>query len=35
MFYRYFPFWQAFFEALGWEVIVSEGVGKERKDHLL
>ena len=31
MFYRYLPFWQAFFEALGWEVIVSGGMGKKGK----
>jgi predicted nucleotide-binding protein (sugar kinase/HSP70/actin superfamily) len=28
MFYRYFPLWQAFFEALGWKVIVSDGLRK-------
>jgi predicted nucleotide-binding protein (sugar kinase/HSP70/actin superfamily) len=31
MFYRYFPFWQTFFEGLGWEVVVSQGVGKKGK----
>ena len=31
MFYRYLPFWQSFLEALGWEVIVSDGVGKKEK----
>jgi predicted nucleotide-binding protein (sugar kinase/HSP70/actin superfamily) len=31
MFYRYFPFWYTFFEALGWEVIVSDGVRKKGK----
>ncbi len=31
MFYRYFPFWKVFFEALGWEVIVSGGVGRKGK----
>jgi len=31
MFYRYFPFWHTFFEALGWEVIVSGGVRKKEK----
>ena len=31
MFYRYLPFWQSFLEALGWEVIVSDGVGKKDK----
>jgi len=31
MFYRYFPFWQAFFEDLGWEVVVSGNVGKKGK----
>ncbi len=28
MYYRYFPFWHVFFEALGWRVSVSDGVGK-------
>ena len=31
MFYRYFPFWKAFFEALGWEVVLSGGVEKKGK----
>jgi predicted nucleotide-binding protein (sugar kinase/HSP70/actin superfamily) len=31
IFYRYFPFWRAFFEALGWEVIVSAGMKKKEK----
>ena len=31
MFYRYVPFWRTFFESLGWEAIVSEGVGKKGK----
>jgi predicted nucleotide-binding protein (sugar kinase/HSP70/actin superfamily) len=31
MFYRYVPFWQGFFEALGWEVVVSENVGRQGK----
>ncbi len=31
MFYRYFPHWHTFFEALGWKVIVSDGVGKKGK----
>ena len=31
MFYRYFPFWHTFFEALGWEVMVSDGIGKKEK----
>ncbi len=31
MFYRYFPFWRAFFEALGWKVIVSDGMRKKEK----
>ncbi|OGP72066.1 MAG: hypothetical protein A2W09_09475 [Deltaproteobacteria bacterium RBG_16_50_11] len=31
MFYRFFPFWQAFFEKLGWKVVVSGGVGKKGK----
>ncbi|HUL23316.1 MAG TPA: acyl-CoA dehydratase activase-related protein, partial [Thermodesulfobacteriota bacterium] len=26
MFYRYFPLWRAFFERLGWRVVVSNGV---------
>jgi predicted nucleotide-binding protein (sugar kinase/HSP70/actin superfamily) len=26
MFYRYFPLWRAFFERLGWRVMVSDGV---------
>ncbi len=29
MFYRYFPFWKVFFEALGWEVVVSDGMGRK------
>ena len=28
MYYRYFPLWRTFFEALGWSVIVSDGLGK-------
>ena len=31
MFYRYVLFWRTFFESLGWEAIVSEGVGKKGK----
>jgi len=31
MFYRYFPLWHAFFERLGWRVIVSEGVRQKEK----
>ena len=31
MFYRYFPFWQTFFEGLGWKVIVSNGVRQKEK----
>ena len=31
MFYRFFPFWQTFFEKLGWKVVVSDGVGKKGK----
>jgi len=31
MFYRYFPLWVTFFEALGWKVIVSDGLGKQGK----
>jgi predicted nucleotide-binding protein (sugar kinase/HSP70/actin superfamily) len=31
MFYRYFPFWQTFFERLGWRVLVSDGVRKKEK----
>ncbi len=31
MFYRYFPLWRAFFEELGWKVILSDGVGKKGK----
>jgi len=31
MFYRYFPFWKVFFEALRWEVVVSDGVGRKGK----
>jgi len=31
MFYRYFPFWKTFFEALGWKVICSDEVGKRGK----
>jgi predicted nucleotide-binding protein (sugar kinase/HSP70/actin superfamily) len=31
MFYRFFPLWSAFFERLGWRVVVSDGVkGKEK-----
>lgn len=28
MFYRYFPLWKVFFEELGWNVLVSDGLGK-------
>ncbi|MCX8119016.1 MAG: acyl-CoA dehydratase activase-related protein [Desulfobacterota bacterium] len=35
MFYRYFPLWKTFFEALGWRVVVSEGLGKRGKLHYL
>ncbi|NWG02514.1 MAG: hypothetical protein HXY44_06640 [Syntrophaceae bacterium] len=31
MFYRYFPFWQSFFETLGWKVVVSNGVRQKGK----
>jgi predicted nucleotide-binding protein (sugar kinase/HSP70/actin superfamily) len=31
MFYRYFPFWQTFFETLGWKVMVSDGVRQKEK----
>jgi len=31
MFYRYFPLWRAFFEELGWRVMVSDGLGKRGK----
>jgi predicted nucleotide-binding protein (sugar kinase/HSP70/actin superfamily) len=31
MFYRYFPFWQTFFERLGWRVVVSDGVRQKEK----
>jgi len=31
MYYRYFPFWLAFFEALGWRVLVSDGLEKTGK----
>lgn len=31
MYYRYFPFWRAFFEDLGWKVMVSDGLGKTGK----
>jgi len=31
MFYRYFPFWQTFFERLGWRVLVSDGVRQKGK----
>jgi len=31
MFYRYFPFWQAFFDRLGWRVMVSDGVRQKEK----
>jgi len=31
MFYRYFPFWQTFFEKLGWRVLVSDGVRQKGK----
>jgi predicted nucleotide-binding protein (sugar kinase/HSP70/actin superfamily) len=31
MFYRYFPFWQTFFERLGWRVMLSNGVMQKEK----
>jgi len=31
MFYRYFPLWRPFFEALGWEVIVSDRMNSKEK----
>jgi predicted nucleotide-binding protein (sugar kinase/HSP70/actin superfamily) len=31
MFYRFFPLWRAFFERLGWRVMVSEGVKRKEK----
>ena len=31
MFYRYFPLWHAFFENLGWRVMVSNGVRQKEK----
>ena len=31
MFYRYFPLWNAFFEGLGWKVMVSEGIKQKEK----
>jgi predicted nucleotide-binding protein (sugar kinase/HSP70/actin superfamily) len=31
MFYRYFPFWKAFFEEMGWRVKTSGGVGQKEK----
>ncbi len=31
MFYRYFPLWRAFFERLGWRVMVSDGVKQKGK----
>ena len=31
MFYRYFPFWRAFFEKLGWRVEVSDRVRQKEK----
>ena len=31
MFYRYFPFWQTFFETLGWKVMVSDGIKQKEK----
>jgi len=31
MYYRYFPFWRAFFEDLDWKVMVSDGLGKTGK----
>ena len=31
MFYRYFPLWRAFFERLGWRVMVSDGVKQKEK----
>jgi predicted nucleotide-binding protein (sugar kinase/HSP70/actin superfamily) len=30
MFYRYFPLWHTFFEAMGWRVVVSDGLKKRR-----
>lgn len=33
MFYRYYPLWKAFFEALGWTVVVSEGLGRKGDLH--
>jgi predicted nucleotide-binding protein (sugar kinase/HSP70/actin superfamily) len=30
MFYRYFPLWHTFFEAMGWRVVVSDGLKKGR-----
>jgi predicted nucleotide-binding protein (sugar kinase/HSP70/actin superfamily) len=31
MFYRFFPLWHAFFERLGWKVVVSDGVKQKEK----
>ncbi len=31
MFYRFFPLWRAFFERLGWKVMVSDGVKQKEK----
>ncbi len=31
MFYRYFPLWRAFFERLGWRVMVSDGMRPKEK----
>jgi predicted nucleotide-binding protein (sugar kinase/HSP70/actin superfamily) len=31
MFYRFFPLWSAFFERLGWKVMVSDGVQPKEK----
>ena len=31
MFYRYFPLWRIFFERLGWEVVVSDGLRQKEK----
>jgi predicted nucleotide-binding protein (sugar kinase/HSP70/actin superfamily) len=31
MFYRYFPLWRAFFERLGWRVMVSDGIRQKEK----
>ena len=31
MFYRYVPFWQPFFETLGWKVMVSDGIKQKEK----